>query len=104
MNPKNLEGKTLSEQKDMYEVELIADFEMKYGEIDNWTNEQIDEFDKKWNEIQKGFELPKLNEDEIEMIETFLLQKKLDNVTFKFCPCCGIPIDKNGNYNDKTSV
>ena len=55
MNLKNLEGKTLSEQKDIYEVELIGDFEMAYGQEDNWTDEQIDEFDKKWDEIQKRF-------------------------------------------------
>jgi hypothetical protein len=55
MNPKNLEGKTPDQQKDMYEVELIADFEMAYGEEDNWTDEQTNEFNKKWEEIQERF-------------------------------------------------
>jgi len=55
MNPKNLEGKTLAEQKSMYEVELIADFEMEYGQPWNWSEEVTREFDGKWLEIQKKF-------------------------------------------------
>lgn len=55
MNPKNLEGKTLAQQKDLYEVELIADFEMEYGQPENWPDCVIDKFDEKWAEIQKKF-------------------------------------------------
>jgi hypothetical protein len=52
MNLKNLEGKTLEKQKSMYEVELIADFEMEYGQPDYWSEDTEKEFDKKWEEIQ----------------------------------------------------
>ena len=56
MNPKNLEGKTLAQQKDLYyEVELIDDFEMEYRYTENWQDCVVDEFDKKWREIQKKF-------------------------------------------------
>ena len=47
MNLKNLEGKTVAQQKDLYEIELIADFEMVYGQEDNWTEEQELDFNKK---------------------------------------------------------
>ena len=55
MNLKNLEGKTVAQQKDLYEIELIADFEMEYGQEDKWTEEQELDFNKKWDEIQKKF-------------------------------------------------
>jgi len=55
MNPKNLEGKTPAEQKDMYEVELIAEFEMAYGDESNWTDDQVNDFNKRWEEIQEWF-------------------------------------------------
>lgn len=55
MNPKNLEGKTLAQQKDLYEIELIADFEMEYGYAENWSDSIIDAFDEKWAAIQKRF-------------------------------------------------
>ncbi len=39
----------------MYEVDLIGDFEMEYGNPMNWTDEVSREFDEKWLEIQKKF-------------------------------------------------
>lgn len=57
MNPKNLEGKTPAQIKDMYEVELIADFEMQYGDPGNWSDEETAEFDAKWDEIQNKYKI-----------------------------------------------
>jgi hypothetical protein len=55
MNPKNLEGKTLAQQKNLCEVELIADFEMGHGYPENWSDDVVDAFDDEWREIQKKF-------------------------------------------------
>jgi len=55
MNPKNLEGKTLEQQKSLYEVELIADFEMEWGQPDHWDEDTEREFNEKWNLIQLKF-------------------------------------------------
>lgn len=55
MNPKNLEGKTPEQQQNLYEIELIADFEMEYGQTDNWTDAQRNDFDKKWCAIRQKF-------------------------------------------------
>ena len=55
MNLKNLEGKTPAQQKDLYEIELIADYEIEYGNEDNWSEEVVNEFDKEWDKIQERF-------------------------------------------------
>ena len=55
MNPNNLIGKTKLQQKNMYEVDLIADYEMEYGDPTNWSEEVASEFDKKWDNIQIRF-------------------------------------------------
>jgi hypothetical protein len=55
MNPKNLEGKTLAEQKNLYEIDLIAEYEMEYGDPWNWSEDISREFDEKWLEIQRKF-------------------------------------------------
>ena len=55
MNPKNLEGKTTAQQKNLYEVELIADYEMEYGDPGNWSSDIESRFNKEWNAIQKKF-------------------------------------------------
>jgi hypothetical protein len=55
MNPKNLEGKTKEQQQDLYEIELIADFEMEYGNEEHWGDSTIKDFDEKWEEIQQRF-------------------------------------------------
>jgi hypothetical protein len=55
MNLKNLEGKTLAQQKDLYEVELIADYEMEYGNEDNWSEDIVSKFNEEWDEIQEKF-------------------------------------------------
>ena len=55
MNLKNLEGKTLAQQKDLYEIELISDYEMEYGNEGNWPKFIVDEFNDKWDEIQEKF-------------------------------------------------
>jgi len=55
MNPKNLEGKTLEQQKSLYEVELVADFEMEWGQPDHWDEDTEREFNEKWEIIQSKF-------------------------------------------------
>lgn len=72
MNQKNLIGKTLEQQKSMYEVDLIAEYEMEWGELDHWSDEVVKEFDEKWDKIQKKFK------DEKERIEE--LQEKLHKI------------------------
>jgi hypothetical protein len=55
MNLKNLEGKTVAQQKNLYEIELIADYEMEYGDEANWSDETIDVFNEEWDKIQERF-------------------------------------------------
>jgi NAD/NADP transhydrogenase alpha subunit len=55
MNPNNLIGKTKEQIKSMYEVDLIAEFEMEYGDPDHWSEETTEEFNQKWEEIQKKY-------------------------------------------------
>jgi hypothetical protein len=55
MNLKNLEGKTLAQQKDLYEIELIADYELEYGDETHWDNDTVDKFNEEWDEIQEKF-------------------------------------------------
>ena len=55
MNLKNLEGKTIAQQKDLYEIELIADYELEYGDETHWDNDTVDKFNEEWDEIQEKF-------------------------------------------------
>lgn len=55
MNLKNLEGKTLEQQKDLYEIELIADYELEYGDETHWDDETIEKFNAEWDKIQDKF-------------------------------------------------
>ncbi len=38
--------------KNSREVSLIAEFEMEYGQEDNWSDEIKEEFNRKWDDIQ----------------------------------------------------
>lgn len=55
MNLKNLEGKTIAQQKDLYGIELIADYELEYGDETHWDNDTVDKFNEEWDEIQEKF-------------------------------------------------
>lgn len=44
-----------NKQRRREETNLIADFEMEYGNEENWSDEIKTEFDQKWDEIQKRF-------------------------------------------------
>lgn len=57
MNPKNLIGKTPAQIKSMYEVDLIADYEMEWGEPDHWPQHIVNEFNQKWDEIQVRYKV-----------------------------------------------
>jgi hypothetical protein len=57
VNLKNLEGKTIAQQKELYEIELVADYNTEYGNETNWSNNIIDAFNEEWDEIQKKFKL-----------------------------------------------
>lgn len=37
------------------EINLIADFEMEYGDESNWSSDVQAEFDKKWAAIQQKY-------------------------------------------------
>ena len=37
------------------EVDLIADYEMEWGQPDHWPDEIIKEFDDKWDAIQEKY-------------------------------------------------
>ncbi len=39
--------------KNSREVSLIAEFEMEYGSEDNWSDEIKEEFNRKWDDIQR---------------------------------------------------
>ena len=39
-------------ERNKQEASLIADFEMEYGNEDNWSDEVKNEFETKWNAIQ----------------------------------------------------
>lgn len=41
--------------KDIEEVNLIADFEMEYGNECHWSDETIKEFDDQWQMIQEKY-------------------------------------------------
>lgn len=43
--------------KNKEEVDLIADFEMEWGFEEHWSDDVIKEFDTKWEEIQKKYNL-----------------------------------------------
>jgi len=39
-------------ERNKQEANLIADFEMEYGNEDNWSDEVKKDFETKWKEIQ----------------------------------------------------
>ena len=90
MNPKNLEGKTLLQQKDIYEVELIADYEMNYGVPDMWSTKVQTEFNRKFDEIQTEFILKETLElfKEMEWRGTHTDYEDSWAVMTYACPCC----------------
>lgn len=42
------------QRKNLKETSLIAEFEMEYGSEDTWSDEIKEDFEKKWDEIEKG--------------------------------------------------
>jgi hypothetical protein len=48
MNEKN-------KMKNIEEINLIADYEMEWGQEDNWPDHIVKEFNDKWEKIQKKF-------------------------------------------------
>ena len=44
-----------AKMKDRDEVNLIADYEMEWGQEDHWSDDVIAEFDKKWEIIQRKY-------------------------------------------------
>ena len=43
------------QNKNDEEICLISKFDMEYGMADNWSDEVREEFDRKWDEIQKKY-------------------------------------------------
>jgi hypothetical protein len=41
--------------KDREEVDLIAEYEVEYGQPDNWSDDIEEEFNRKWDEIQNRY-------------------------------------------------
>lgn len=48
--------KTGEKMKNTEEINLIADFELEYGQTDYWSEEVQEKFDKLWKEIQNKYD------------------------------------------------
>lgn len=42
-------------EKDAKELDLIAEFEMEYGQPDNWPDYVEEEYERRWDAIQKAY-------------------------------------------------
>jgi hypothetical protein len=50
-----MEPSRRNDPKNRAEVDLIAEFDLEFGQSDNWDDETVEEFERRWGAIQKAF-------------------------------------------------